>query len=80
MPADDPLTVLAGSYYNTSLPGRGNPDWSTPLDEILELRAKLREIGYKGTLNIEREGAPNPQQRLADIRAGVELLERLRDA
>lgn len=39
--------------------------------------AKLKEIGYKGPLNIERE-VPDQQQRLRDIRMGVELLERLR--
>ena len=41
--------------------------------------AKLKEIGYKGPLNIERE-VPDHQQRLRDIRMGVELLERLRGA
>jgi len=38
--------------------------------------AKLKEIGYGGTLNIERE-VPDHQQRLADIRMGVQLLERI---
>ena len=41
--------------------------------------AKLKEIGYKGPLNIERE-VPDQEQRLRDIRMGVELLERLRGA
>lgn len=39
--------------------------------------AKLREIGYRGPLCIERE-IPDHAQRLKDIRMGVELLERLR--
>ena len=39
--------------------------------------AKLKEIGYTGAMNIEREVADH-QQRLRDIRMGVELLERLR--
>ncbi len=39
--------------------------------------AKLKEIGYKNPLNIERE-VQDHQQRLGDIRMGVELLERLR--
>jgi len=39
--------------------------------------AKLKEIGYRGTLNIERE-IENPQERLRDIRMAVGLLERLR--
>ena len=38
--------------------------------------AKLKEIGYQGTLNIERE-VPDQAQRLADIRAAVELLRSL---
>jgi sugar phosphate isomerase/epimerase len=39
--------------------------------------AKLKEIGYKNPLNIERE-VMDHQQRLRDIRMAVELLERLR--
>lgn len=39
---------------------------------------KLREIGYAGALNIERE-IPDAAQRLLDIKAAVELLEKLRD-
>jgi sugar phosphate isomerase/epimerase len=38
--------------------------------------AKLKEIGYRNPINIERE-VPDHQQRLADMRMGVELLERL---
>lgn len=38
---------------------------------------KLREISYTGPLCIERE-VPDQEQRLKDIRMGVELLERLR--
>jgi len=39
--------------------------------------AKLKEIGYKGTLNIERE-VEDQRQRLADMKMAVGLLERLR--
>ena len=39
--------------------------------------AKLKEIGYKGTLNIEREGTA-PEQWRADVRMAIELLTRLR--
>lgn len=39
--------------------------------------AKLRQIGYRGALNVERE-AEDPEQRKADIRMGVQLLEQLR--
>ena len=38
--------------------------------------AKLKEIGYRGTLNIERE-VDNQRQRLADIAMAVKLLEKL---
>ena len=38
--------------------------------------AKLREIGYTGTLNIERE-VEDPEQKWRDIRAAVSLLRRL---
>ena len=38
--------------------------------------AKLKEIGYKGTLNVERE-VPDHSQRLADIKMGVGLLRSL---
>jgi len=39
--------------------------------------AKLKEIGYKAPLNIERE-VEDPEQRQADIRMAVELLRRIR--
>lgn len=38
---------------------------------------KLKSIGFRGPLNIERE-TPDQQERLRDIRMGVGLLERLR--
>lgn len=38
--------------------------------------ARLREVGFGGPLNVERE-AENQQERLCDIQAGVELLKRL---
>jgi sugar phosphate isomerase/epimerase len=38
---------------------------------------KLKQIGYKNPLNIEREGVPDHQQKLRDIRMGVGLLEKL---
>lgn len=37
---------------------------------------KLKQLGYKGTLNIERE-VEDQEQRKGDIRMGVKLLERL---
>ena len=40
--------------------------------------AKLKEIGYRGTLNIERE-VENHAQRLADMKMGVSLLSGLRE-
>jgi sugar phosphate isomerase/epimerase len=38
---------------------------------------KLKAIGFKGPLNVERE-VPDPAQRLLDIAMGVKLLEKLR--
>jgi L-ribulose-5-phosphate 3-epimerase len=38
--------------------------------------AKLKEIGFRGPLNIERE-TENQEQRMADMRMGVELLRTL---
>jgi sugar phosphate isomerase/epimerase len=38
--------------------------------------AKLKQVGYKGTLNVERE-VHDEEQRKADLRKGVELLKRL---
>ena len=38
---------------------------------------KLKSIGFKGPLNIERE-VPDQKQRLADIAMGVKLLDKLR--
>lgn len=38
--------------------------------------AKLKQIGYTGTLNVERE-VEDPERKKADIRMGVELLQRL---
>lgn len=38
---------------------------------------KLRQVGYKGTLNIERE-IEDQEQKKRDMRNGVQLLERLR--
>lgn len=37
---------------------------------------KLKDIGYKGTLNIERE-ASDPVQRMKDIQMGLELLRKI---
>jgi L-ribulose-5-phosphate 3-epimerase len=39
--------------------------------------AKLKEIGYKGTMNIERE-TEDLEQRYADMAMAVKLLEGLR--
>ncbi len=39
--------------------------------------AKLKEIGYRGLLAIEREGVPDATERAADIRGAVELLKQL---
>jgi sugar phosphate isomerase/epimerase len=43
---------------------------------IERLLAALREIGFRGPLNVERE-AEDSEERLRDMRSGVELLRRL---
>jgi sugar phosphate isomerase/epimerase len=43
---------------------------------IERLLATLREIGFQGPLNVERE-AHDPEERLRDMRAGVDLLRKL---
>ncbi len=43
---------------------------------IEQFVAKLREIGFRGPLNVERE-IEDHRQKLRDMRMGVELLERL---
>ncbi|MBV8812823.1 MAG: sugar phosphate isomerase/epimerase [Acidobacteriaceae bacterium] len=44
--------------------------------DIPRFIAKLKEIGYRGVLNIERE-EPDPNKRAADIRRAVKLLKSL---
>jgi L-ribulose-5-phosphate 3-epimerase len=39
--------------------------------------AKLKQVGYKGTLNIEREGLDDLEQKRTDLRKAVELLRKL---
>ncbi len=39
--------------------------------------SKLKEVGFEGPLNIERE-AENQEQRIADMRMAVDLLRKLR--
>ena len=39
--------------------------------------ATLREVGYRGILSVERE-TESQEERLRDIRSGIELLQRLR--
>jgi sugar phosphate isomerase/epimerase len=40
--------------------------------------AKLKQIGFRGPLNVERE-VEDPERRKVDIRKGIELLNKLRD-
>ena len=53
----------------------------TPLGEgevgMDKFIAKLKQVGYKGTLNVERE-IDDPEQKKIDMRKGVDLLKRLR--
>lgn len=43
-----------------------------------QFMAKLRQVGYKGTVNVEREGIEDKEQRAADINMGINLLKALR--
>ncbi|HEX7361803.1 MAG TPA: sugar phosphate isomerase/epimerase [Bryobacteraceae bacterium] len=46
--------------------------------DIPKFIAKLKEVGYKGVLTIEREGEPDPRRREEDIRRAITLLRPLR--
>ena len=69
IPEDVPLLV-AGALGSEKPLGQG----AVGMERFV---AKLKEIGYKNPLNIEREGVPDHQQKLRDIKMGVGLLERL---
>ncbi len=57
----------APGALGTEMPlGLGDVDWNRFL-------AQLEKGGYRGPLSVERE-VPDPAQRLADIRAGLEFL------
>ena len=65
-------------------PPKGSPDalgTEKPLGQgavgMERFLAKLKAIGFKGPLNIERE-ASDPAERLRDIQMGIKLLEKLR--
>lgn len=82
------LDVLAGRIISVHCkdgdwPPRDQPEAlgrERPLGEgsvdIPAFLSKLKEIGYKGVLSIERENTPEPQ-RSAEIRQAVSLLKRL---
>ncbi len=66
---DWPLAGVPGALGKERPLGKGSVG-------IERLIATLREIGFKGPLNVERE-AEDPQERLRDMRMGVELLRKL---
>jgi L-ribulose-5-phosphate 3-epimerase len=83
------LEILAGKILSVHCkdgdwPPKGSPDalgtekplgqGSVGMERFLD---KLRKIGYKGPLCIERE-TPDREERLRDIAMGVKLLEKLR--
>jgi len=82
------LNVLAPQVLSVHMkdgdwPPRGQPEalgTERPLGQgsvgIPRFAAKLKEIGFRGSLNIERE-AENQQERLADIRKAVAYLKSL---
>jgi hypothetical protein len=47
VPKSDPLALLIESYSCTNLPGAGIPHLSTPLDKIVEVRSRLRDINLE---------------------------------
>ena len=65
-----PPKMPAGSLGSERPLGEG----AVGMDKFI---AKLKQIGYKGTLNIEHE-IDDLEQKRTDIRKGVELLKRLR--
>ncbi len=40
--------------------------------------AKLKQVGYRGTVNVEREGVEDTEKRAADINMGINLMKSLR--
>ncbi|MGH9721836.1 MAG: sugar phosphate isomerase/epimerase family protein [Bryobacteraceae bacterium] len=85
----DALTLLAPHVESVHAkdgdwPPKGSPDAlgvEKPLGQgsvgMERFVAKLKEVGFKAPLNIERE-TPDHAERLRDIKMGVGLLERLR--
>ncbi len=69
-----------GDYPPAWIPGALGPEY--PLGHgvvgIERLLAKLAELGYQGTINVERE-VDDEQQKREEIAAGVQLLRRLTD-
>src|SRR5262245_39016460 len=45
VPRRDPLAILVASYLGSHLPGTGNPEDATPLEEVVRVRDRLSEIG-----------------------------------
>lgn len=75
--------VLSVHCKDGNWPPKGSPDAlgsEQPLGQgavgIERFVAKLKEIGFRGPLNIERE-TENQEQRMADMRMAVELLRRI---
>ena len=56
--------------------GLGGFDTDIFRDDDQYLPSKLKEIGFQGTLNVEREGQ-SPEQWKADVKMAIELLTRL---
>jgi sugar phosphate isomerase/epimerase len=76
--------VLSVHCKDGDWPPKGSPDAlgaEKPLGQgsvgMERFIGKLKEIGYRGALNIERE-AEDQAVRLADIAMAVKLLEKLR--
>jgi sugar phosphate isomerase/epimerase len=64
-----PPKNVAGALGHEEPLGQGDVD-------VARFIAKLKQVGYKGTLNVEREGAA-PGEWGNDVRAAVEYLRSL---
>jgi hypothetical protein len=47
VPRNDPLAVLAHTYLESDHPGPGNPDYTTPLEEIVLVKERLARLGLE---------------------------------
>ena len=66
--------AILNALRRGTVPHEGLAAFAVGMERFIK---KLKAIGFKGPLNIERE-VPDPAQRLRDLALGVKLLEKLR--